>query len=92
MIPTTESACQKFFLNMCLSANLPIMFLGPTGTGKSCVVLNHLMTMPKEKFLPNVLNFSAQTSAYQVRLFQDHPMIISKISQPLSQGSIIFES
>lgn len=66
MIQTNETCCQKFFLILCLNANIPIMFCGPTGTGKSAVILNHLISMPKEKFLPNVINFSAQTSAFQV--------------------------
>lgn len=69
MIQTNETLCQQFFLNLSLNARIPIMFCGPTGTGKSAVVLNHLLTMPKEKFLPNVINFSAQTSAYQARYF-----------------------
>lgn len=66
MIQTNEAVCQNFFLNMCLNANIPIMLLGPTGTGKSCVMLNYLLMMNKDKYLPNVINFSAQTSAYQV--------------------------
>ncbi|XP_052130864.1 dynein axonemal heavy chain 3 [Frankliniella occidentalis] len=63
IIPTTESACQRYFLKMCLSNDVPILFVGPTGTGKSAIVLNHLMSLPKDKILPNVVNFSARTSA-----------------------------
>ncbi|XP_034243583.1 dynein heavy chain 3, axonemal isoform X2 [Thrips palmi] len=63
IIPTTESACQRYFLKTCLTNGVPILFVGPTGTGKSAIVLNHLNALPKEKILPNVVNFSARTSA-----------------------------
>ncbi|KAK5640705.1 hypothetical protein RI129_009252 [Pyrocoelia pectoralis] len=63
IIQTNESLCQKYFLQLCLSNQLPILFIGPTGTGKSAIVLDHLIGMPKDKFLPNVINFSARTSS-----------------------------
>jgi dynein heavy chain len=67
IIQTTESACQSFFLKVMLEAKIPILFVGPTGTGKSAVVFNHLMNLPRDKFLPSVVNFSAQTSANQTQ-------------------------
>ncbi|KAK4874901.1 hypothetical protein RN001_014261 [Aquatica leii] len=63
IIQTNESLCQKYFLKLCLTNNLPILFVGPTGTGKSAIVLDHLISLPKDKFIPNVLNFSARTSS-----------------------------
>lgn len=66
IIQTNDSSYQRFFLKMCLNNLLPVLFVGPTGTGKSAVVLDHLITLPKEKFLPNVVNFSARTSAIMV--------------------------
>ncbi|GJQ73710.1 DNAH3 [Trypoxylus dichotomus] len=63
IIQTNDSCCQKYFLKTCLANNIPILFVGPTGTGKSAIVLDHLVNLPKEKFLPNVVNFSARTSS-----------------------------
>ncbi|KAF5294393.1 hypothetical protein FQR65_LT10758 [Abscondita terminalis] len=63
IIHTNESLCQKYFLKLYLSHGLPILFVGPTGTGKSAIVLDHLIGLPRDKFLPNVLNFSARTSS-----------------------------
>lgn len=66
IIQTNQSCCQKFFLKLYQSSNIPLLFVGPTGTGKTAVVLDHLMTLPKEKFLPNVVNFSARTTSNMV--------------------------
>jgi len=37
--------------------------VGPTGTGKSVIVLNYLMSMSREKYIENIINFSARTNA-----------------------------
>lgn len=58
---------------MCMGKEIPILFVGPTGTGKTAVVLDHLINLPKEKFLPNVINFSARTNSTMVRKFLDLP-------------------
>jgi ABC-type dipeptide/oligopeptide/nickel transport system ATPase component len=50
-----------------LEAKIPILFVGPTGTGKSVIVLSHLMSLPRDKFLSSVVNFSARTSANQTQ-------------------------
>ncbi|XP_068084555.1 dynein axonemal heavy chain 3 [Anabrus simplex] len=76
IITTNELACQQFFIHMFLAKKIPLLFVGPTGTGKSAVVLNHLMNVPKDKFLPNVVNFSARTSASMTQ-----EMVMSKLDR-----------
>lgn len=76
IIQTTESACQSFFLKTFLGAKIPVLFVGPTGTGKSAIVVNHLMSLPRDKFLPIVVNFSARTSANQTQ-----EIIMSKLDR-----------
>lgn len=46
-----------------------MIIIGPTGTGKSSTILNFIKELPKDKYILNTLNFSAQTTAQQVQDF-----------------------
>ncbi|XP_024913275.1 dynein heavy chain 3, axonemal-like [Cynoglossus semilaevis] len=76
IIPTMETARQLFFLSTYLIHEIPMLFVGPTGTGKSAINNNFLEKLPKEKYTPNCINFSARTSANQT---QD--IIMSKLDR-----------
>ncbi|KAM7373014.1 hypothetical protein PAMP_007900 [Pampus punctatissimus] len=67
IIPTMETARQLFFLRTYLAHEIPTLFVGPTGTGKSVINKNFLVTLPKEQYTPNCINFSARTSANQTQ-------------------------
>ena len=49
IIPTRETAIQTYFLHVYLTHETPMMFVGPTGTGKSAITNNHLVKLPKER-------------------------------------------
>uniref|UniRef100_A0A8C3CTT9 Dynein axonemal heavy chain 7 n=1 Tax=Cairina moschata TaxID=8855 RepID=A0A8C3CTT9_CAIMO len=76
IIPTMETARQVFFLKTYVEHNVPLLFVGPTGTGKSAITNNFLLQLPKEKYIPSFINFSARTSANQT---QD--IIMSKLDR-----------
>lgn len=76
IIPTMETARQLFFLRTYLAHEIPMLFVGPTGTGKSVINLSFLVKLPKEQYTPNCINFSARTSASQT---QD--IIMSKLDR-----------
>ncbi|KAF7668491.1 hypothetical protein LDENG_00010030 [Lucifuga dentata] len=67
IIPTMETARQLFFLRTYLAHEIPMLFVGPTGTGKSAINNNFLVKLPKEQYTPNCINFSARTSANQTQ-------------------------
>uniref|UniRef100_A0A7N6BTR8 Dynein axonemal heavy chain 7 n=1 Tax=Anabas testudineus TaxID=64144 RepID=A0A7N6BTR8_ANATE len=67
IIPTMETARQLFFLGTYLAHEIPMLFVGPTGTGKSIISKSFLVKLPKEKYTPNCINFSARTSANQTQ-------------------------
>ena len=55
MIPTDETARQMFFLEAFLTHNKPLLFIGPTGTGKSAITNNYIIGMPKEKYESDIV-------------------------------------
>ena len=67
LIQTDETAKQSFFLNTFLTHQMPVLFVGPTGVGKSAVTNNFLIKLPKENYMANTINFSARTSANQTQ-------------------------
>ena len=67
LIQTDETAKQSFFLQTFLKHQVPLIFVGPTGVGKSAVTNNFLIKLPKENYIANAINFSARTSANQTQ-------------------------
>ena len=52
IIPTTDTARQRFFLDTFVNREegaVPLLFVGPTGTGKSAITNNYLVQLPKDK-------------------------------------------
>ena len=56
IIPTTETVRQRYFLELFLDHEKPLLFVGPTGTGKSAITNNYILRMPSDKY---VVTFSA---------------------------------
>ncbi|XP_029456789.1 LOW QUALITY PROTEIN: dynein heavy chain 12, axonemal [Rhinatrema bivittatum] len=68
IVPTMDTIRYTFLLDLCIQYNKSLLFVGPTGTGKSIYVKDKLMNnLDKEKFLPFFINFSARTSANQTQ-------------------------
>ncbi|OCT58631.1 dynein heavy chain 12, axonemal [Xenopus laevis] len=68
IVPTMDTVRYTFLMDMCIRYEKPLLFVGPTGTGKSVYVKDKLMnSLDKEKFFPFFINFSARTSANQIQ-------------------------
>lgn len=50
IVPTTENLKHSYILNMCVKNNIPVLFVGPTGTGKSVSVSKYLRSLPYEGY------------------------------------------
>nr|CAH8868280.1 unnamed protein product [Trichobilharzia regenti] len=67
IVNTVETERMYFFLNLYTTHHVPLILVGPTGTGKSVIANGYLIQLPREKYIPNVINFSARTSANQTQ-------------------------
>ncbi|XP_075164298.1 dynein heavy chain 3, axonemal [Haematobia irritans] len=93
IVPTNESGYITYWQEFCLNASYPMLVIGPTGTGKSAILSNNLMSMPKQANMVNIVNFSARTSA---QLVQD--TVMSKLDRrrkgvygpPVGKKCIVF--
>ena len=73
IIPNTSTVQQQYFLqNITLNHNLPLLFVGPTGTGKSALTNKWLLDISKTTqnnvgYVPLIINYSARTTAEQTQ-------------------------
>jgi dynein heavy chain len=67
IVPTTENLKNSYILNLCIKNSLPVLFVGPTGTGKSVLVQRFLRSLPSEAYTTAFMCFSAKTTAAQTQ-------------------------
>jgi len=72
MVPTADTAKFGQLLEKLSSNGYNVLITGETGTGKSSLIGDFVLSANKEKFVYSTLNFSAQTSSQNVQdLFLD---------------------
>lgn len=66
MVPTKDTVRLGFLLSLNLATLAPTLFVGPTSTGKSKVMLQHLQAL-SHTHLPFSTNFTTRTTARQAQ-------------------------
>ena len=51
IIPTVDTTRQKYLLLKFIENNCPALIIGPTGTGKSAITNNFILSLPAEKLV-----------------------------------------
>ena len=67
LVPTIDTIRLSSILGTLVACQKQVLAIGPTGTGKSVVINDKLLTGMEDRFVPNVVVFSAKTSANQTQ-------------------------
>jgi dynein heavy chain len=63
VVPTAETARQKYLLNMHVAARKGMLFVGSAGTGKTTIIKDYFTTLDKEYTLSEAINFNNYTDS-----------------------------
>ncbi|XP_072239156.1 dynein axonemal heavy chain 1 [Leuresthes tenuis] len=70
-VPTADTVRTSFLIDMLLTNKKPVLCVGPSGTGKTAIMLNKLLKNMPAEYIAHVFMFSAHTSANQAQDFID---------------------
>ena len=73
LFPTTQTICIKYFLHMFLTAGLPVLLVGNSGSGKTAIVSEVLDTLP-EQFTTSTVPMHYYMTSEMVQCVLEKPL------------------
>lgn len=68
LVSTKDTTRYTYILDLMIRNNVPLLLVGPTGTGKSKYISTKLLSgLGTDFYIPMFINFSAQTSSNQIQ-------------------------
>ncbi|XP_028841933.1 dynein heavy chain 1, axonemal isoform X2 [Denticeps clupeoides] len=93
IVPTADTTRMSFLMDMLLYNKKPVLCIGPTGTGKTLTVTDHLLKKMPADFITHLLIFTARTSANQTQDYIDSKLDKRRkgvFGPPLGKNLIFF--
>jgi dynein heavy chain len=63
VVPTAETARQRFLLDLHVKKKRGMLYIGAAGTGKTTIIKDYFTTLEKEKTLFQEINFNNYTDS-----------------------------
>jgi dynein heavy chain len=63
VVPTAETARQRFLLDLHVAARKGMLYVGSAGTGKTTIIKDYFSTLDKEHVLNSSINFNNYTDS-----------------------------
>ncbi|XP_001354829.2 dynein heavy chain 6, axonemal [Drosophila pseudoobscura] len=92
-VPTVDTTKYGYVADLLFKRNMPVMFTGETGVGKTVLAISCMKRLSEGKVIPVILNFSAQTSSVRTQEMIEGPLEKRKRTQlgaPVGKTVIIF--
>ncbi|PRP82215.1 dynein-1-alpha heavy chain, flagellar inner arm I1 complex, partial [Planoprotostelium fungivorum] len=67
LIPTLDTVRSSWFLNTAMSAKVPVLFIGESGTGKTMMVNNYTQSLDQDRYVRLNINFSSRTTSLDLQ-------------------------
>jgi dynein heavy chain len=69
VVPTAETARQRFLLDLHVKARRGMLYVGAAGTGKTTIIKDYFSTLDKERTLSESINYNNYTDSKTVQTF-----------------------